>query len=353
MKVYFYHTQDIQYILKRMEKGEFPPHFLYGATKLERHGIGVVWHRSRLGMARWRMMIYNLWQILMRREHFDAIYATHYRGIELLIFLRALGLYRKPIVIWHHQPVVRSQSIWREFLGKFFYKGIDEMFFFSRKLIEDSLKVGKVRPERMHLGHWGADLGFYDRILARHEKRKGFISTGKEMRDMKTLVRAFNAAYTTEALLDIYIGRKNGEVDYEMLFRSMEIRDNVHIHYPQGLLPYELALEVNRAACVVVCCMETKYTVGLTTVVEAIALGLPVICSRNPQMPVNLEAEGCGISVAYGDEEGWRKAITYIQEHPEEARKMGQRGRTLAEREFNDERCADEVAALLKEVIAR
>ena len=70
-------------------------------------------------------------------------------------------------------------------------------------------------------------------------------------------------------------------------------------------------------------------------------------------MPVNLEAEGCGISVAYGDEEGWRKAITYIQEHPEEVRKMGQRGRTLAEREFNDERCADEVAALLKEVIAR
>ena len=133
----------------------------------------------------------------------------------------------------------------------------------------------------------------------------------------------------------------------------MEIRDNVHIHYPQGLLPYELALEVNRAACVVVCCMETKYTVGLTTVVEAMALGLPVICSRNPQMPVNLEAEGCGISVAYGDEEGWRKAITYIQEHPEEVRKMGQRGRTLAEREFNDERCADEVAALLKEVIAR
>ncbi len=34
MKVYFYHTQDIQYILRRMDDGEFPPHYLYGASKL-------------------------------------------------------------------------------------------------------------------------------------------------------------------------------------------------------------------------------------------------------------------------------------------------------------------------------
>ena len=353
MKVYFYHTQDIQYILKRMEKGEFPPHFLYGATKLERHGIGVVWHRSRLGMARWHMMIYNLWQILTCSEHFDAIYATHYRGIEPLIFLRALGLYRKPIVIWHHQPIVHSQSVLREFLGRVFYKGIDEMFFFSQKLIEDSLKTGKVPRKRMHLGHWGADLEFYDRILARCEQRSGFVSTGKEMRDMKTLVQAFNDAYATGATLNIYIGKTNGEIDYETLFHRMKIPDNVHIYYPQGLLPYELALEVNRSACVTVCCLETKYTVGLTTVVEAMALGLPVICSRNPQIPIDLDTKGCGISVAYGDETGWQNAITYIQEHPEEARKMGQRGRMLAERTFNDERCACDVAKVLHQVVDR
>ena len=354
MKVYFYHTQDIQYILKRMEKGEFPPHFLYGATKLERHGIGVVWHRSRLGMARWCMMIYNLWQILTRREHFDAVYATHYRGIELLIFLRALHLYPKPVVIWHHQPVVRSSSVWREWLGRLFYKGIDGMFFFSRKLMDDSLDTGKVAPERMYLGHWGADLDFYDRILRQHTDmpnrvRRGFISTGKEMRDMRTLIEAFNA---TGAPLEIYIGRKNGKIDYEGLFRKMEIGSNVHIHYPQGLLPYELALEVNKAACVVVCCMETKYTVGLTTVVEALALGIPVICSKNPQIPINLDDEACGISVAYGDEEGWKRAISYLQENPEEARLMGCRGRALAKRIYNDEHCAQEVSAVLHKVIA-
>ncbi|HEY9551145.1 MAG TPA: glycosyltransferase, partial [Prevotella sp.] len=137
-------------------------------------------------------------------------------------------------------------------------------------------------------------------------------------------------------------------IDYEAQFARMKIGNNIHIHYPQGLLPYELAQKVNAAACVVICCLETKYTVGLTTVVEAMALGLPIICSRNPQIPIDVDAEGCGISVPYGDKAGWRRAIKYMLANPEEARRMGQRGRVLAERMYNDDRCAAEVAAVLK-----
>ena len=46
MKVYFYHTQNIQYCLSRMQQGEFPSHFLYGACHLSSSGIDVVYHRS-------------------------------------------------------------------------------------------------------------------------------------------------------------------------------------------------------------------------------------------------------------------------------------------------------------------
>ena len=100
MKVYFYHTQDIQYILRRMDDGEFPPHYLYGASKLGAHGIDVVWHQARVGLPRWRMMLRNTWCILTCKEQIDAVYAIHYRGIEPLVLLRALRLFRKPIVVW-------------------------------------------------------------------------------------------------------------------------------------------------------------------------------------------------------------------------------------------------------------
>ena len=82
--------------------------------------------------------------------------------------------------------------------------------------------------------------------------------------------------------------------------------------------------------------------------VEALALGLPVICTRNEQMPMDLESEGCGIWVDEGDVEGWEKAIRYIADNPAEAREMGRKGRLLAERLYNIERCTADIAEVIK-----
>lgn len=345
MKAYYYHTSDVQTILKGWRRGEFPGHFLYGATHLERYGIGVVWHKFRFFPHRWQQTLWATWRILTCREHFDAIYATTFRGLELIIFLRALGLYHRPILVWHHQPVVRAKSMVREMVARLFYQGIDHMFFFSDKLIQDSLKSVKARRERMSVARWGADLEYYDRLLAmRTGKGAGFISTGKENRDMPTLVQAFNA---TGAKLDIYVCRGYGGIDYERMFSGMEMKPNISLHFIEGLAQADMSRKVNASACVVICCKETNYTVGLTTVVEALALGVPMICSRNPQMPVDIDKIGCGIAVDYYDEEGWERAIAYISAHPDEAREMGRRGRKYAEEVLNLDNCAKDVAEVL------
>lgn len=356
MNVYFYHTQDLQMILPRLAAGEFPPHLLYGASKLPQHGIGVVWHRSRLGLPRWRMMRYNSWQILTRREPFDAIYATHYRGIEPIVLLRALGLYRKPIVVWHHQPIVTPSSLWREWLGRLFYRGFDHLFFFSRKLIDDSLRSPKARPERIHLGHWGMDIPAWaephDAPAAPTAPARPtvFIHSGKEMRDIPTLVEAFRR---TGEHLEMYINSRNGEMNYAEMLAGMELPANIHVHVPDRLVPHEISLRVMEADCVCICCQPTKYTVGLTTLVEALALGKPLICSRNPQIPVDVDREQCGIGVDYGDTDGWERAIRYIASHPEEAREMGRRGQQLARTTYNDATVAREVAEVLHATLRR
>ncbi len=347
MRIYFYHTEDIQYIYGEWEKGCFPGHLLYGATHLKELGISMIMHKHKEGGGRLMSALYVLWQILKNYSKIDAVYATHYKYLELVIFLRALGLFRKPIVIWHHQPIITPKKRWREWLGRLFYRGIDDMFFFSQKLYDDSLQTRKARPERMHVAHWGADLDYYDRIMTDYpiDHHEGFISTGRERRDMKTLVAAFNQ---TEAMLDIYLNKSNCGIDYEQMFKDMKVNDNVKVHFMSGYQQANLSATVYHSACVVICCLETKYTVGLTTVVEALAFGLPIICSRNPQIPVDFDKEGCGISVAYYDEGGWVNAIRYIQEHPDEAKEMGKRARQLAERIYNDRHCAEEVAQVLK-----
>ena len=358
MKVYFYHTQNIQYCLRRMADGEFPSHFLYGACHLPDNGIGVVYHRSpRHGMSRLKTALHTAWRILTCRERFDAVYATHYKGLELIVLLRALGIFRKPIIVWHHQPIVHSTSPLREWGGRLFYRGFDRLIFFSRKLVADSLATHKADPRKLVVGHWGADLDFYDRIKTRLPGHANpgpvFIATGKEQRDQRTLIEAFNRAGRS---LKLYIGINpdpsvpNPNLD---AVNSLHPAGNIDVVKICGLLPYEIALDVARADCVAVCCKPTRYTAGLTTVVEAMALGLPMICSRNPQIPVDIDAEGCGLSVPYGDVEGWRRAVDFIATHPDEARRMGQRGRQIADARFNDRKCAAEVAALVREACAR
>lgn len=361
MKVYFYHTQNIQYCLRRMAEGEFPSHFLYGACHLADNGIDVVYHRSpHHELSRLKTALYTAWCVLTCREHYDALYATHYKGLELVVLLRALGLFRKPIIVWHHQPIVKSKSRLRELLGRFFYKGFDRLIFFSQKLVDDSLKAPKADPRKLVVGHWGADLAFYDKIKAELNSEQpspshhnnispSFIATGKEQRDQPTLIEAFNR---TGRHLILYIGiNPNPNVPNPNLeaVERCEPADNIDVVKICGLLPYEIAREVAKADCVVICCHRTRYTAGLTTVVEALALGLPIICSRNPQIPVDFDRLGCGISVEYGDVEGWQRAVEYIATHPDEARLMGERGRALAEQMFNDERCAKEVAEWVKQ----
>lgn len=349
--VYFYHTQDIQHILWRMHDGEFPPHFLYGAAKLSKLGIDVVWHESRLGLSRWRMMLRNTWKVLTSREHFDAVYATHYRGIEPLIMLRAIGLYRKPIIVWHHQPVVKPRQRWREWLGRVFYRGMDRLIFFSQSLADTALRSPKVKNERVVVGHWGADLDFYDRIKAETVSKGescGFISTGKELRDMPTLVNAFGQ---TDEPLRIIVSERMGNIDYREVFSHLDIKPNIHVEYGGGLKPYEISKSVATAQCVVICCQKAKYTVGLTTLVEALALGKPIITTRNSTFPIDVDKQHCGISVAVGDEEGWVTAIKYIASHPDEARRMGMNARRIALDSYNDDICAEQVAGLIRDVI--
>ena len=336
--VYFYHTQDTERIVREWQQGTFPSHFLYGALQLADHNIDVVWHHQKHTYKRLRDMIVATWKVLTCRKPYDVLYGTHTLGIEPVILLRALGLFRHPIVVWHHQPIVKAKNPLREAFARIFYRGMDHMIFFSEKLMQDSLLSKKADPKRMSMVHWGADLNYYDSLPRTEEVL--FISTGKELRDYETLLKAFQE---TGLPLTLYVEKKR-----QAYFEGLNLLGpNIDIHYGDRPIPHEIALLVAQSQCVCICCQKSSYTVGLTTVVEALALGLPILCTRNPQMPMDIEAEGCGFWLEPQDIEGWKEKLQYIANHPEEAKAMGRKGRLLAEKYYNVEQCGKEVAELI------
>ena len=339
MTAYFYHTQDTERIVREWKEGTFPSHFLYGALQLGDYGIEVVWHHQRHTYKRLRDMFVATWKVLTCRKHYDVLYATHTLGIEPIILLRALRLYRRPIIAWHHQPIVKAKNPLREALARLFYRGIDHMIFFSEKLMQDSLLSKKADPSRMSMVHWGADLDYYDNLQNDGLHPIQFISTGKELRDFETLLKAFQE---TGLPLTLYAEKKR-----KAYFEALHPTENIELHYGDRPIPHEIALKVAQSRCVCICCQKSNYTVGLTTVVEALALGLPILCTHNPQMPIDIEAEGCGFWIEAKDVEGWKERLCYIADHAEEAQMMGRKGRALAEQYYNVRQCGKEVANII------
>lgn len=349
LTIYFYHTRLTRESYEEWKEFKFPGHILYGLPLLEKQGIHAIMHRYKYFPSRLKLMLYTTKEILFCKQPYDVLYGTSFRGMELLIFLRALGLFRKPIVIWHHTAVTAASSSWRERISRLFYKGIDGMFLFSRKLIEDSLKTQKAPASKMKLIHWGPDLAFYDHLLQTMPPRKceGFISTGKENRDVNTLLQAFSE---TGEDLELYIAETCGDINYKQIIDRLSLPDSVHIRYTDGVIPYVLAQKVAQKSCIVICCLDFPYTVGLTTLVEAFALGIPIICSRNPNFEIDIDKEEIGITVAYNDIEGWKNAIRFLTDHPEEAQRMGANARKLAEERFNLEIFSAEIAESLHNI---
>lgn len=353
MKVYFYHTQDLNYIHREWQAGRFPSHLLYGACELPSEGIDVVMHQhTDPKLPRWRRTLDVAWKILTCKEPFDAVYATKHNGLELIILLRAMGLFRKPVIIWHHQPVPRQKNPLKKLLARFFYSGIDHAFMFSDNIVRESIATGIIAPEKLQQCPWGADLDFYDRLMAANPVvHRGFISTGKERRDMPTLLSAF--AECPEQRLLVIAPVDCCGVNYEEMFKVERIPENVEILINRTMWIPELAQKIWHYSCICICCEETNYTVGLTTLVEALAFGIPVIISKNPNQPFDASEMRCGISVPYYDKDGWRDAINAMAHDSDLLKSLGNNARQLAVSTYNIRNCAHIVAQRIIGCVAK
>ena len=91
LTIYFYHTRLTRESYEEWKEYKFPGHILYGLPLLEKHGIRSVMHKCRYFSSRLRLMLYATKEILFCKEKYQVLYATSFRGIEPVIFLRALG----------------------------------------------------------------------------------------------------------------------------------------------------------------------------------------------------------------------------------------------------------------------
>ena len=278
----------------------------------------------------------------------DFVYMTYLyeQPLILMAFLKSLGFYRKrKIIAISHKRLKTGKNVLEGFIYRLVYKHIDMFFFHSQQNLDDSVELGLTKRSKAKFFYWGDDLSYVDRTY-KMSMGDFFISTGRENRDFDLMIRAF---VKTNAQLELYTNRINYGNNYEDLEEYQNKYPNVDIKFvdKSNDTTIRLAQRTAECRCVMIPLMKDQinYCVGLTSIIEAMAMGKPIISSPNPYSPVDIAKEKIGI-VADSEEE-WIAAINYMQDHPAEAEAMGQRARRMAEQYYN----VNSTAKLLDEVL--
>ena len=278
----------------------------------------------------------------------DFVYMTYLyeQPLILMAFLKSLGFYRKrKIIAVSHKRLKTGKNLLERFIYRLVYKHIDMFFFHSQQNLDDSVELGLTERSKSRFFFWGDELSYVDRTY-KMSMGDFFISTGRENRDFDIMIKAFAK---TNAKLELYTNRINYGNNYEALEAYQNKYPNVDIKFvdKSNDTTLRLAQRTAECRCVMIPLMKDhiNYCVGLTSIIEAMAMGKPIISSPNPYSPVDIAKEKIGI-VADSEEE-WVSAIQYMQDHPEEAEAMGQRARHMAEEYYN----VNSTAKLLDEVL--
>ena len=256
----------IAWVKSKKMRGEL----IYNIVDTEKLGCEVLASPTKCyGIADKRLYIYNTFKFLCLSPKYDIIYTPYFQGLEWLIYLKALGLFRKRIVVWHHNPIERQQKFWGRLKQKLFFRGCDALLFFTDELKKLSLDQG-CPADKLHVIDWGPDMAYFDAIRPLYAECKGYyLMSGSDSRDFDSAMEAFMGL----PHIDFDVCPPSDDL-YEKYKNASE---NTHIYrFEKNNKGYEkIAQKTADCKAVIIITKPIpgrKLPSGLTSICEAIAL---------------------------------------------------------------------------------
>jgi hypothetical protein len=267
----------------------------------------------------------------------DAIYAPCQTQIQTLAYLRAIGIVRAPIICLAHHPLVRGR-LGRAIrpLTRLMLRGLSAMPSLNRPVAEEANALAG-RPLATAL-RWGPDAAFYPTPQYPGE---GILAAGRTGRDFATFGRAASEAKVPATILTFRTGVQ-AELD--------GFADNVAVITPERFIDYSTTTRMFAAARALAIPLAAQDGLcGLTSLIDALGAGKPVIMTRNRLIDLDIEKLGIGRWVEPGDISGWVEALRFFTDHPDAAVEMGTRARTLVEAGLDYRSFSRDIARIIRE----
>lgn len=288
----------------------------------------------------YRRLPINLVQLIEAvyiHNKFDAVVSYYERvGLPFAFVQRLLGSKVPHVLLttWFSS----RQKAW--FLKKVHHT-LAKIITWSSNQYNFALKVLNIPPEDIRLIKRGVDHHFWRPI----EFETDIIcSAGMEMRDYPTLIKALKPL---DIPCHIATGASRGKIfdTVKKLYSIDDIPNHISIGEKK---PLEMRELYSRSRFVIVPLLPTDTDNGLTVILEAMAMGKAVICSKVDGQIDVIKDGITGVYVPQGDPDALRKTIKELWEHPEKAEQMGKAAREYIEKYHKLEQF---VASIKEEVV--
>ena len=298
--------------------------------------------------------IFSQLSVIGKERDYDVIYVGFDMHLLPLAILKLLGLVRKPVFVLSHfsyntqYTQSLAKKVYKRIERALVYRTINKITFASEKLMSIAQKDYKVPARHANYVDWGSNLRFFNKLLyTAPPSLNYFVAAGGMNRDYATLIEAF--ARVPEASVRIYAKYKDytkgnplpPNVTFGNLMKdksyheAFEALRSEYYHAIAILLPIDYINDVPN---------------GATVLVEALAMGKPIIITAAETNLIDVEDEDVGMTVASHDVEGWVKTIRFLLEHPERVREMGENSYRLAMTRYNDEKFVDKLIKQMEDL---
>lgn len=346
LKVLLTNNYSMENAYSLWENGKSGSHHVWGKVELERKGSirMETLRQERFGFLNKLGNLVGITHLdqqirILGHSNFDILYAPYaFNNTAFLVFLKWMGIFRKPIVVTIHQPFLGTRSrnkLWRKITEKALLQ-YDSTIFLSEPLMKDTVELLDIPPhiasEKFSTAQWGPDTEFYADNLE-NDPMLGdcsyAVSAGHTDRDYVTLIEAFRKI---DFPLKIYCTPNSAP-------KIENLPDNVTIHSKR--IPYVELLEIYQKARFILIPMhypkKKEGCQGMTSLQDVVALGKPTIITKNQHLNLDVEQEGFGFLVEMGDVNGWIGAVNKLINNDDLLNSMRGNARRVYREKFNSE----------------
>jgi len=272
------------------------------------------------------------------RRRYDVLFANGENvGIPLALLLGGARGRPAHVLIGHRLSPPKKRPFLRAL-----HRRMDAIFVYARTQRDYAVALG-IPSARLHLIPFHADHRFY----APQPPPEGRIisSAGLEWRDYPTLIEAVRDL-DVEARLAAASpwSRHRNETAGRQLPPNVSARSYGYA---------ELRDLYARSRVVVVPLYDNDFQAGVTTILEAMAMGRPVIATRTRGQQDVIVDGVSGLYVPPGDPAALRAAIRRLLENPQEAEQLGRAARRTIEEGMTLDHWVQRIACVIRQAAAR